>query len=344
MPIFAVDSISPAFQHAKEQLFHPFRLGQWTRLALVGLFAGELSSGGGCNLNVPSTATPRHHDFLTLPNLSPTVLIPLVIVAIIAIPVLWLLFLYVNSRMRFVLFDSIIAKNCSVRQMWRARGRPGLQYFAWQIVLSLVALAGIAVIVGIPAGIALLLGWFAEPREHLAGLILAGVLAFFVFFAWILLNLLVHVFTKDFVVPQMALENLSAFDGWAKLIKMLENEKVRYAGYAGMKLVLAMGAAIAVGIVALILILVLLVPIGGLGVLSILVGQAAGLTWNVFTITLAIVAGCIFVLVFLYGMSLISVPVIVFFPAYSMHFFAARYPLLANLLYPPPPPLASSGH
>jgi hypothetical protein len=37
---------------------------------------------------------------------------------------------------------------------------------------------------------------------------------------------------------------------------------------------------------------------------------------------------------------LISVPVIVFFPAYSIYFFAQRYPPLASLLWPQPPPVA----
>jgi hypothetical protein len=36
-------------------------------------------------------------------------------------------------------------------------------------------------------------------------------------------------------------------------------------------------------------------------------------------------------------MSLISVPVTVFFPAYSIYFFAARYPALSAVLYPAPP-------
>ena len=40
---------------------------------------------------------------------------------------------------------------------------------------------------------------------------------------------------------------------------------------------------------------------------------------------------------FLYLVSLISVPAIVFFPAYSMYFFAGRYPRLAAALYPAPP-------
>jgi hypothetical protein len=337
VPISAPDAISPAFQHTKEQLFRPFRFGQWTRLALVGLLAGELSSGGSCNFNVPSTSSPRHQDLLPTPHIDPALLIPLVIVAAIAIPLLILLFLYVSSRMRFVLFDSVIEKNCSIGRMWRARRGPGLRYFVWQLVFSLISFGGIVVIVGIPALIGFLLGWFTQPREHLAGLILGGVLVFFVFLGWILLTAVVHVFTKDFVVPQMALENVSAFEGWERLITMVKSEKGKYAGYAGMKLVMVIGAGIVIGIAALILILVLLIPIGGLGVISVLLGQAAGLTWNVFTITLAVVAGCILLLVILYGVSLISVPVIVFFPAYSIYFFAARYPLLAKLVYPSPP-------
>jgi len=35
--------------------------------------------------------------------------------------------------------------------------------------------------------------------------------------------------------------------------------------------------------------------------------------------------------------ALISVPAIVFFPAYSIYFFAARYPALGTALYPVPP-------
>jgi len=341
VPVSAVDSVSPAIEHAKTQLFRPFRLGQWSRLALVGLFAGEMSSGGGCNtgnFQVPSHTGAGHREFLmsTFPN--PWAFGPLLIVLLIAVPILWLLFLYVSSRMRFILFDSVIAKRCEIRRMWRQRGEPAMRYFLWQIVLSLISLAGFAIILGVPALFAFALGWFTEPRSHLAGLISVGILVFFVVMAWAVLALLAHVFTKDFVVPQMALEGISAFEGWSRLWKMLQSEKGGYAGYAGMKLLLAIAAAIAVGILALILIVVLLIPIGGLGAITVLGGHAAGLTWNVFTITLAVVAGCMFLLLLFYLVSLISVPAIVFFPAYSIYFFAGRYSPLANLLYPPPQP------
>jgi len=257
--------------------------------------------------------------------------------AVIVIAVLWLVFLYINSRMRFILFDSVVAKKCEIRRMWRARREPAFQYFIWQIVFSLVAFAGIVIVVGIPALGALLLGWFSHPHDHILGFVLAGLAVFFVFMASIVILLCVHVFTKDFVVPQMALESISAFEGWRRLLPMLRAEKGGYAGYAGLKVAMALGAAFAVTLVVVMLVVLLLIPAGGVGLLSVLFGSAAGLSWNVFTITLAVVAVCVFLFVLFYAATLITVPVIVFFPAYSMYFFASRYQPLANLMYPPQP-------
>ena len=337
----AFDSISLAFEHTKQQLFRPFRFGQWTRLAVVGLFAGEMGSGSGCHVNIPAK-TLHQRDYLAgsslFPSIDPVLLVPLIVVAVIAVPILWLLFLYISSHMRFVLFDSVIAKRCSIRRMWHARRGPALQYLLWQIVFSLVTLGAIAVILGVPALIALTLGWFTQPRAHVPGLILTGALVVSLFFFAMALAVCVYVFTKDFVVPQMALEGISAFEAWRRLLPMLEAEKGKYAGYAGMKVIMAIGAGVAIGIAGLIVLVVLLIPVGGLGLISVLAGQAAGLTWNVFTITLAIVAGFVFLLVLFYLISLIAVPAIVFFPAYAIYFFAARYRPLANLIYPPPVP------
>jgi hypothetical protein len=100
-----------------------------------------------------------------------------------------------------------------------------------------------------------------------------------------------------------------------------------------MKIVLAIGAAILFGIITVIAVLVLLIPIGGLGAIAVLGGEAAGWTWNVYTITLAVIVGCIALAILMFVASLISVPVIVFFPAYSIYFFAPRYPPLAASLW-----------
>jgi hypothetical protein len=339
VPISAVDSVSPALRHTKEQLFRPFQFGQWSRLALVGLFAGEFSSGSGCSSpNFFHTQTiHRNFAFAAAPP-DWALLAPLIVIAVVAVPVLWLALMYVNSRMRFVLFDSVIAKRCELGRMWRARRQPAFHYFIWQIVFSLVMLAAISVVIGVPALGAFLFGWFTAPNQHIAGLILGGIFVFFVFIFCLLFSIIVHVFTKDFVVPQMALEDISAFEGWRRLWAMLQTDKASYAGYGGMKLILAIGAAFGVGILSLIVIILLLIPFGGVGAITVLAGKAAGLGWNVFTITAAVVAGSIFVLIVLYVISMVSVPVIVFFPAFSIYFFAARYWRLGALISPPPPP------
>jgi len=343
LPISAVDAIDPAFQHAKKQLLQPFRFGQWARLALVGMLTGELGSGGGCsgNFNIPSSAHRQGGTEHFLSQAWPKLLgdHPLMFAGLIAILVvfglgLMVLFTYIGSVMRFILFDSIVAKECHIRKGWARRGREGHLLFVWQMTLMLLSFLVFVILIGIPAAFAWGLGWFARPKEHMLGLVAGGILLFLVFLAAIICFAVVHVMTKDFVVPQMALENVSAFEGWRRLWLWVKAEKGGYAGYIGMKIVLSVGAGIALTIISAIVMLVLLIPIGGLGVMIWMSAKAAGATWDASTITLAVAAGCIVVAILVFVISMISVPAAVFFPAYSIYFLAARYPILADQVWP----------
>ena len=357
MPVSALDIISPAFEHAKQQLFKPFKFGQWTRLAFVGLLAGELSSSGGChggNFNFPThTHTSGSEQLLNLsfppfPDLpsDPALLAALIAVVIVSALVFGLVLMYVSSVFRFVLFDAVIKKHCAIRESWKQRHRSGFRLFLWQLGFTLVWVLSAGILIGIPVLIAAGAGLFNEPKQHLGPLILGGIVCFFIFLAIIVAGAVIHVMTKDFVVPQMAIENVGPVEGWRRLLPMLKGEKGGYAGYIGMKIVLAIAAGIIFGILGVIVLLIFLIPVGGFGVVAVLAGKAAGLTWNVFTVTAAVAAGIIAFFMLFYLMSLVSVPAIVFFPAYSIYFFAARYPGLSALLYPrpsappAPPPLS----
>ena len=344
MPISAVDAISPAFQHTKKQLIEPFRASQWAKLALVGFLAGEVHSGGcsGGNFQMP-TRTSGGERFLELglPAMNPVAYAALIALLVVAVLVLWVLFIYVNSVMRFVLFDSVVAKQCEIRQYWNRRQRPGLRYFAWQLLLFLAMMVGLTILVGIPATFALAVGWLKQSSQHMVPLILGGVLLFFLVTTFVVLWLIVLVFSKDFIVPQMALEDIGPMEAWRRLLPMLKSEKGGYAGYLGMKIVMSIGAAVIVGIAAMIIILLTLIPIGGVGAVLVLMGKSGGLHWNLYTITLAVVIGSFLLAFILYVVSLVSVPAIVFFPAYSIYFFAARYPALDAVLRPAPPPFLS---
>jgi hypothetical protein len=342
LPISPVDAINPAFHHTKQQLLKPFRFGQWARLAIVGLLAGEISSGGGCSFSWPApqhtkpagrvinTAFPfplAHH-----PGWSAGTVVFLVFAAM----ALFLLFLYISSVMRFILFDSVVAKECHIRKGWARHRGHGFQLFGWQLLLALASFAGVALVIGIPLAGIWTLGWFNHPREHLLPLVLSGILFFMLLIIFMLVLALIQVMTKDFIVPQMALENLSVMEGWRRLWAWSKAEKGGYAGYIGMKVVLAIGAGVLLAIVAVIVLIAFLIPIASLGVIAGLSGTIAGLTWNFFTIILAVFAGLIVFVISMFAVAFISVPAVVFFPAYSIYFLAPRYAPLAALLWPQP--------
>jgi uncharacterized membrane protein len=336
-----VDAISPAFEHTKRQLLQPFRFGQWTRLALVGLLAGELSSGG-ChvpnlsNFNIPRRPGTEHFLFPGA-GTDPVLFAGLIAVLVVAGFVLGILLMYISSVMRFILFDSVLAKECHIRQGWGRRQGPGWRYFLWKLLYTLVTFGVLIVLLGIPLGFAFAVGWLTDPKQHVVPLVLGGIVLFFAFMIFVIATAVIYVLTKDFVVPQMALEPIGAMEGWRRLWAMIKAEKGGYAGYIGMKIVLAVGAGIILGVIGFMIALIILIPAAGVAVAAVLGGKAAGLGWTAATISLAVVAGCVLLVIFLLVTSLISVPAIVFFPAYSMHFFAARYPALHAVLYPVPP-------
>jgi hypothetical protein len=347
LPLSAVDCVSPAIQHTQQQLTRPFRFGQWLRLAFVGALAGESASFNGCNFNYPahSPSPSPHIDRQTafvaqLPqqiNWHSSMVAWLIVLFVAGIGVI-VLFTYIGSVMRFILFDSIISKECHVREGWSRRKHDGFQLFQWQILLMVLFFVAAAILIGGPVFCAWQLGWFNGPSQHLAALILGGLGLFFLFCGVLLFFGVIQVMTKDFVVPQMALQGIDAFEGWRRLLPQVNAEKGGYAGYVGMKIVLAIGAAIVFGIATIFGIVILLIPLGAVGAGGVFAGWAMGWTWNPYTIAVAVVYGCIALAVFIAAALLIGVPKVVFFPAYSIYFFAPRFPPLAAVLWPPTPP------
>ena len=339
MAISAIDCISLAFEHTKRQLFKPFRFGQWVRLAFVGLLAGELGSGGNLNLHggpspqQPQPQIPAIADIFH--KIDPAILASVITVLVITGLVLFIVMSFISSVMRFILFDSVLTRECRVRAGWSRRQDNAWKYFLWQWGLLLTIFVAAVILVGGPAAFALGMGWFHPWRAHLVQLILTGTIVFVLFVAFMIALALIHVLTKDFVVPQMALEGIGAIESWRRLWPMIETEVKGYAIYVGMKIVLSIVAAIAIGIVGAILGLILAIPVIGVIATIVVAGKSAGLTWNVFTITAAAVAACSVFLIFFFLISLITVPVIVFFPAYSIYFFAGRYRPLNLALYAP---------
>jgi hypothetical protein len=351
LAVSATEAMNPAFDHAKAQLLRPFRFGQWARLAFVGLLAGELggSGGGGGNFHIPTppyhlphphSSSPVIHSafpdpFLRHPALTAGTVFVLVMAGLVIIFIL----AYVSSVMRFILFDSVLNRECHIREGWAKHSREtshGWDLFVWQIAVGLISLAFMLVVFGIPIGAAFTFGWFSHARDHVVELVLGGGFLLIAFLVMITAALLVHMITKDFVVPQMALENITATEGWRRLWSSMKFEKGEYIRYIVMKIVLAIAVGIAETIVTFIGAIILLLPLAIIAIAAIGGGKAVGLSWNAGTISLAVVAGTVSFAALMFVVALLHVPTIVYFPAYAMYFFAPRYAPLAAVLWTRP--------
>lgn len=345
--ISAVDAISPAFVRTKRILLGPFRFGLWARLAVVAIVTGETSGGGG-GASLPNLNTNRGGDdhwkaaaqLLSEPDwkqiqpyLSWIILGALVILA------LMLLWIYSDCVYRFTLLESVITGKCELREGWRRWRDAGRRYFVWAVAYAFGVMGAVCLVIGIPALLAYRAGWFEKSEQHMAGLIGGVFLLLLVFLALVAVLAVIDLFARDFLVPVMAFENVNAMDGWRRLMSIMAAEKMSFAGYVLMKIVLAVGSAILFTIVNLIVILILLIPIAVLGVAGYFVGKGAGVAWDTSTILFVTGLGMLAVAAILYVVGFVYAPGLVFFESYSLEFFAARYEPLAKSMFPPAPPV-----
>ncbi|HEY2931495.1 MAG TPA: hypothetical protein VGK99_07085 [Acidobacteriota bacterium] len=338
MPKSAIDAIGPAFRQTQRQLFRPFRFGRWMRFSIIALATGEFASTGwgGSGIRIPANRGERKIGMLfqsaSDSNWGPDAgSLAVVGIAVLATIVLILAWMYVASVFRFILLESVLQDRCEIMQGWR-RWRPqGGRYFVWMLALSGAVLAGLVVIIGAPVLIAWRAGVFDNPREHLVLLIAGGLTMLVVVGGLVLTTALLALLGKDFLVPVLALENLTLKQALKRLGSLIRAEKLHYAGYFAMRIVLSFGSAILFGIVDLIVLFITLVPVALAAFGIIAIAQAGGLSWNVLTISAAIVSGSVIITGLLWLLAFIYTPGLVFFQSYPLHFLSSRYPPLAEL-------------
>ncbi len=349
-PLSATDTFNPAMERTKQLLFKPFRFAVWWRIAFLALFTGELS-GSKFNFNLPSdfrmpSRNNSSQSFAgSLPFHMPPwhELIPFIILGALVLVALMLVLIYVSSILRFVLFDAVLSGNVRIRQGWQRWRERGQLFFPWQIGYMLIMFAVFGVVFGIPVFMAWRAGLFRNPSQNLGTLILGGLALFVVMLVVVLAGLVVFVLTKDFVVPIMAFEGVGPIDGWRRLKLMISANKGSYAGYLGFKAVLAIAAGIVVSIIGIVIFLIVLVPIVIIAVVVGVAGSTGGAGLSALALTALILGGIAVGLLLLFVMSMISVPVVVFFQSYALHFFGSRYEPLRAVMYPDTPPQIPPG-
>ena len=329
-PLDPIQATSAAWERATELMFRPFRFSFWWRMAFLAFMTGEMSSGGGTNFNIPADLGQHSnapHRFVAAPDPFAGLPMAVLVLAIVAGIMFMIVFAYLGSVFRFVLFDAVLTGRYRLREGFARWQSHGTRFFLWSIGYGLVflacfgflALIVVAQVVGVKRG----------DVASILVLVLAVLLGLLVLVA----GAVIFVLTKDFVLPIMAFEGVPATVAWGRLRKMMAAEPMTYLGYIGMKILLAMGAGIVAGIASLIVLLVFVI----VGVVAALVIVPLHLGWNLATIALAVVFGGLAVLVIVFLMGMISAPIAVFFQAYALYFFGRRFRPLEMVIFPEPP-------
>jgi hypothetical protein len=353
----AVESISPAFARTKQLLFRPFHFGFWARLAVVALVTGEAGGLGGGGGSLPNLNTNRGGDnhwanycSYRWAGAAQLVSIPRweeiqpytgwIVVGVALVLALLLLWIYSDCVYRFILLDAVVGGQCRLREGWRRWREAGRRYLFWVVAFGFAAFVLVGVVAGVPVLLAYRAGWFTHPDQNLGVLIGGGILLVLVMILLVAVLAIIDMLGRDFLVPVMAFEGVGAMDGWRRVLAIIAVEKLAYAGYVLMKIVLAMGGAIVFTIINLIVILILLIPLGLLGVIGFLIGRSAGVGWDNSSVVLLLAGFALLALAgLLYVVGFVYAPGLVFFQSYTLEFFAPRYAPLGSKMFPPSPPI-----
>jgi len=319
----AVDSVEPAFDRTVGLLFKPVRARFWLKLALVVLLMGfgAGGGGGGSGGNFSNFRyTAGREDLGNLPELFVTKVMENIGIIAAAVGILILLALvlsYIRVVMQFVFLESVLNSRVEIRDGFRRHMGKGFRLFLFELAVGIIFISCMIIpvlayyfIFGISFGMAL---WLS-----LAIWILALILL-------VILMSIVMSFTKSFVVPYMY-KGRGLIEGWKHLLSLVRKNIDQTVVYVLMRIVLAIVSGIVGLVITIPVLLILLIPGIIIALLFIMLGGGIALSGICSgPMLLACIAAAILllipvVLVVSYLLTLVQLPIPVFFRYYTLIF------------------------
>lgn len=266
-----LDPATRAWQRMVAILFRPFDLGKWFVLGFTAWLATLSDGGGGGGGSIGNEKNSPGETASDLwESLEPGLayirenlswILPLALLLLVLLIALFVVFLWLSSRGKFMFLDNVVHNRALVAEPWRTFRHAGNSLFRWRLVFSLVAGLLFASILGVAA-------WYLVSnfdQNHLS----AEWIALFVGSLWLILTLslalwYVLVLLEDFVIPTMYRHSLTANAAWKRILSLHRGDWGYFLVYFLWRCVLGIGAVI--GVVAAVLAtcccaaLILLVP------------------------------------------------------------------------------------
>ncbi len=281
-------------------LFSPFDIGKWFALGLSAWLATWDEGRGGGNFRVPNTSgggpqqgSPDPDEVWQkiteftrniIEEMNPAIAIAVVVGVLIFI-VLGLVMLWLNSRGKLMFLDNVLKNRAEISEAWHDTQQPGNSLFRWNIGFGIVCFLALALL------IALIVLTIVVPCMRANGFAPAALPAIILLtLAWIIFAIVagaIRRFRDDFVVPIMYSTNSMCTAAWGQFLGLMRPQLGAFVVYLLFRLLLSIGAAFGLLVVALIT---------------------------------CCVGGCLFSLPYIGAVILL--PVHVFFRAYSLEYLA----------------------
>ncbi|MGA9778483.1 MAG: hypothetical protein ACLPRE_15135 [Limisphaerales bacterium] len=250
--INVAEPVSPALERVKRVLFRPFDLGKWFIIGFCAWLAqlGEGGAGGNFNFNNFGqqhnyegnfrNTLLRAKDYI-LDNLN--WIVPLAAVLVVVGLALWLVFLWLSSRGKFMFLHCVALDKAGVAEPWHQFANEANSLFLFRLVLGLVAMIctlPLLVIALVIVGKMFLAGQFIP--NAILGAIGFGLLFFGLAIAFAIIRKL----TLDFVVPIMFLRRNRCLSAWKELGTLISGHLGSFLLYFLFQIVLAMAIGVIV--------------------------------------------------------------------------------------------------
>jgi hypothetical protein len=244
--INVVEPVSPALERVKRVLFQPFDLGKWFVIGFCAWLAC-LGEGGGSGFHVPGGGGGHggggenfRHEFehardYVLNNLD--WIVPLAAAVVVIGLGFWLLFLWLNSRGKFMFLHCVALDRAEVSKPWSQFAHEGNSLFLFRLGLGLI---GWVLTLPLVVMIAVMIYRMVQRGEPDAGGILGAVGLGLVLIAVAMVFAIIHKLTTDFVVPIMFLRRSRCLTAWKELWTLLSAQAVQFILYFLFSIVLVM--------------------------------------------------------------------------------------------------------
>jgi hypothetical protein len=229
-----------AFELMQKILFRPFDIGKWFVIGFAAWLATFFSGGGGFHRwwNKGDWHWRAHHEGppWSLHDSAPWV-IPVFLFGFLIVLALAVIFIWLNSRGRFMFVDCIVRNRGAIAEPWREYATEANGFFVFQLVIGLCSL----VLVG---GFALL--FFVS--SHAGAAIIAFPLLILFAVAFVLVAIVVALVTH-FMVPVMYRQRCGAMEAFRAVWSLVVANLGEFILFALFLIVLYVAAA-AIGCLA----------------------------------------------------------------------------------------------